>query len=163
MAGQPRIEERTEQPYVAIRALVTMQTLGAVLPGLHPEVYGWLRSRGVPPAGQPFFKYNVVDMDRQLEVEVGVPVAAATTGDARVLAAVLPAGRYATLRHSGHPDGLAGATAVLLDWAAGQGLAWDIEETSEGQRWAARLETYQDDPPPDMDAWETDLAFRLAG
>ena len=28
------------------------------------------------PAGQPFFKYNVIDMARQVEVEVGFPVAA---------------------------------------------------------------------------------------
>jgi hypothetical protein len=37
MAAQPGIVQRTEQPYAAIRALVTMQTLGEVLPGLHPE------------------------------------------------------------------------------------------------------------------------------
>jgi effector-binding domain-containing protein len=162
MAAQPRIVERTEQPYVAIRALVTMQTLGEVLPGLHPEVRRWLRSQGVLPAGQPFFKYNVIDMERQLEVEAGFPIAAAMTGDDRVLAAVLPAGRYATLRHIGHPDGLVGATRKLLDWAAQQDLAWDVEAISEGQRWTARLEIYQYDPPPDMDAWETELAFRLA-
>jgi hypothetical protein len=30
MAVQPGITQRTEQPYVAIRALVTMQTLGEV-------------------------------------------------------------------------------------------------------------------------------------
>ena len=36
MATQPGIVQHTEQPYVAIRALVTMQTLGEVLPGLPP-------------------------------------------------------------------------------------------------------------------------------
>jgi len=45
MAAQPGIVQRAEQPYVAIRALVTMQTLGEVLPPLHPEVNRWLRSR----------------------------------------------------------------------------------------------------------------------
>jgi hypothetical protein len=45
MAAQPGIVQRTEQPYVAIRALVTMQTLGEVLPRLHPEVRRWLRSQ----------------------------------------------------------------------------------------------------------------------
>jgi effector-binding domain-containing protein len=162
MATQPEVVQRAEQPYVAIRALVTMQTLGEVLPGLHPEVRRWLRSQGVQPTGQPFFKFNVIDMDRQLEVEVGIPVATAMTGGDQVLAAVLPAGRYATLRHTGHPDTLIDATRTLLDWAEQQGLAWDVEETSEGQRWAARLQIDQDDPPPDMDAWETELAFRLA-
>jgi hypothetical protein len=92
MAAQPGIIQRTEQPYVAIRTPATMQTLGKVVPPLHPEVLGWLRSRGVEAAGQPFIKYNVIDMDRQLEVEVGFPVAAPMTGEGQVLAAVLPAG-----------------------------------------------------------------------
>jgi effector-binding domain-containing protein len=162
MTAEPRIVDRTEQPYIAIRALVTMQELGQVLPGLHPQAYQWLGTHGGQPTGPPFWKYNVVDMDRQLEVEVGVPVATAMSGDDRVLAAILPAGRYATLVHVGHPAGLEGATRTLLDWAAQQGLAWDVEETSEGERWAARLEVYQDELPADMDTWETQLVFKLA-
>lgn len=161
---EPQIVERVAQPYVAIRAFVTMQTLGTVLPELHPQVFAWLGARGIPPAGAPFWKYNVVDMDRQLEVEVGVPVVAETDGDDRVHSGVLPAGKYATLRHTGHPDGLADATAILLSWAADQGLAFDLTETSDGERWGARLEIYETDPAqePDMNQWHTELAFRLA-
>jgi RNA polymerase sigma-70 factor (ECF subfamily) len=162
MATQPGIVQRTEQPYVAIRALVTMQTLGEVLPRLHPEVRHWLRSQGVQPTGQPFHRYNVIDMDRQLEVEAGFPVAAPVTGEGQVLAAVLPAGRYATLWHTGHPDGLAGATRTLLDWAAQQGLAWDVTSTPDGERWGCRLEIYHDEPGQAMSEWETELAVKLA-
>ena len=111
----PVVAERPAQPYVAIRAQVTMQTIGTVLPPLHPQVFAWLGARGIPPAGPPFWKYNVIDMDRGLDVEVAVPVAASVDGDDRVLAGVLPAGQYATLRYTGHPDGLADATATLLD------------------------------------------------
>ena len=69
------------------------------------------------------------------------------------------------MRYTGHPMGLYDATAALLDWAAGQGLAWDVTETEDGDRWGARLEIYESDPAqePDMDKWVTDLAFRLAG
>jgi effector-binding domain-containing protein len=161
---EPQVIERAAQPYVAIRAFVTMQTLGTVLPELLPEVFAWLGARGIPPVDAPFWKYNVVDMDRQLEVEVGVPVAAEMAGDDRVLAGVLPAGMYATLWHTGHPDGLADATATLLSWAADQGLAFDLTETSDGERWGARLEIYETDPAaePDMNNWQTELAFLLA-
>jgi effector-binding domain-containing protein len=164
MAGEPEVVQRADQPYVAIRALVTMQTLGTVLPGLHPEVASWLRARDVATAGAPFWKYNVIDMERQLEVEVGFPVAVPVAGDDHVLAGVLPAGRYATVRHIGHPDTLVDATRALLDWAAAQGLTWDVTETDEGDRWGARLEIYETDPAqePDMNNWETELAFRLA-
>jgi hypothetical protein len=60
---------------------------------------------------------------------------------------------------------LADATAALLDWAAEQGLTWDVRETEGGQRWGARLEIYETDPAqePDMNQWVTELAFRLAG
>jgi effector-binding domain-containing protein len=162
MAAEPGIVQRAAQPYVAIRAFVTMQSLGEVMPGLHPEVRAWLRSRGMEPTGRPFFKFNVIDMDRQLEVESGFPVAAPVAGEDRVLAAVLPAGRYATLWHTGHPNGLVGATKTLLDWAARQGLAWDVTSVPEGEQWGCRLEIYHDEPGQDMNDWETELAFRLA-
>ena len=100
---EPRIVQRIEQPYVAVRALVTMQTIGDVLPAMHPKVRDWLRSQGVQPAGQPFFKYNVIDMARQVEVEVGFPVAA-PVNRGRPGARGFPAGRYATLWHTGHPN-----------------------------------------------------------
>jgi effector-binding domain-containing protein len=165
MPTQPRVVERPEQPYVAIEGTVTMQTIGAIADRL-PEVFVWLADHHLEPAGAPFFKYNRIDMQRQLEVEVGVPLAtAAAKGDGDIRAGVLPAGRYATLTHTGHPDELAGITATLLDWAAQQGLRWDMTETTRGQRWGCRLEIYHTDPAdePDMRKWQTELAFRLAG
>jgi effector-binding domain-containing protein len=160
--GEPRIIHRDEQPYAAIRALVTMETLAAVLPPLHPALRNWLQEHQVDPAGAPFFKYNVIDMDRQLEVEVGFPVADAVPADERVLAGALRAGEYATVLYTGHPAGLIDATRALLEWADDQGLKWDVTATAEGDRWGCRLEIYVTDDP-DIDKWETELAFRLAG
>jgi hypothetical protein len=51
MITAPRIEHRDAQPYVGIRAQVTMQELRKVLPPLWGEVYGWLASKGIKPAG----------------------------------------------------------------------------------------------------------------
>jgi hypothetical protein len=64
----------------------------------------------------------------------------------------------------GAPETLAGATASLLDWAAAEGLAFDMSPSPEGERWGCRLEIYLTDPrdQPDMNKWETRLAFRLA-
>jgi effector-binding domain-containing protein len=129
-----------------------------------PEVYAWLGARGLPPAGPPFLKYNVIDMTRELEIDNGVPVAALVDGDGEMISGVLPAGRYATLTHVGHPSELVQATKALLDWAAGPGLAWDMSPDGNGDRWASRLEIYLTDPreEPDMSKWVTQLAFRLA-
>jgi len=69
-----------------------------------------------------------------------------------------------TLTHVGHPSELAAATKALLDWAAEQGLTWDVTPSESGERWGCRLETYLTDPSqePDMSKWVTQLAFRLA-
>jgi len=164
MQTEPEIVQRAEQPYVAIKASVTMETIGTVLSQLHPEMFAWLDANGVRPAGAPFSKYNVIDMQRELEIEVGVPVAEAVVGDQRFRPGVLAAGNYARTIYTGHPSGLVDATAALLEWAAKRGLAWDASDTPQGERWGCRLEVYETDPreEPDLNKWETHLIFRLA-
>jgi effector-binding domain-containing protein len=98
MSSAPEIETRAEQPYVAVRAKVTMGEIAAFARRFG-EVFGWLDGHGLVPAGPPFFKYNVIDMARELEMEAGVPIAAAIGGDDQMVSWVLPAGRYATLTH----------------------------------------------------------------
>ena len=80
-------------------------------------------------------------------------------GDDQVRTGLLPAGRYATVVHTGHPDTLVTATRDLLDWAAERGFDWD----ADGNTWGCRLEEYLSDPDevPDMNEWQTRLAFRL--
>ena len=73
MQGTPEIVTRAAQPYAAVRAQVTMAEL-AGLGARFGEVFGWLGARGLAPAGPPFFRYNVIDMARQLDVEAGVPI-----------------------------------------------------------------------------------------
>ena len=72
MPAVPHIETRGEQPYVAIRARVTMAGLGG-LGGRFGEVFGWLAARGLADAGAPFFRYNVIDMARELEIYLTDP------------------------------------------------------------------------------------------
>ena len=156
--------ERPAQPYVTIDAIGAMDDIGQVVPPLNGEVFRWLADHGATPSGPPFWKYNVVDMARTLEIEAGVTVAEPMSSDGRIAAGTLPAGRYATLRHTGHPSTLVEATRSLLDWAAERRLAWDVAPSPDGDRWAARLELYLTDPQtePDMSKWVTKLAFRLA-
>lgn len=157
------IEERPAQRYVAIRRTITMHTFPEVADRL-PEVFGWLAARGIAPAGPPFFRYLLIDMEHELDVEAGVPVAAPVDGEGEVLAGVLPAGRYAVTTHVGHPDELIAVTGAFLDRATAAGLSWDATETDRGTRWGCRLEVLHTDPAeePDMNKWETQLAFRLA-
>jgi effector-binding domain-containing protein len=81
-----------------------------------------------------------------------------------VRAETLPGGRFVRAFFVGHPDGLEKATAELLQWAETQGLRWYMNDSPAGERWGCRLEIYHTDPleQPDMNAWRTELAFRLA-
>ncbi|MET0493032.1 MAG: GyrI-like domain-containing protein [Actinoplanes sp.] len=163
MLAEPTIVWREPQPYVGRRESITMTEFAQVADHL-PTMFDWLGGRGVAPAGAPFFRYRVIDMSAELIVEAGIPVAVPLDVDEPTFVDVLPAGRYATLTHIGHPDELMSVTASLLDWAQQHGLRWDATPTPEGEVWGARLEIMLTDPAeePDMHRWETALLFRLA-
>ena len=164
MITSPKIVERGEQPYVALKEVVSMKEIGAVAGKFLGEIFGWVAGHGLAPAGAPFFKYNVVDMERGLEIEFGIPTANLVTGDDRVLAGGLPAGRYASLVYQGPYEGLYEANAALFDWIKEQGLAMDVKESPEGDRFGCRLEIYLTDLAVEKDPqkWETEVAIKLA-
>ncbi|GAA1836328.1 GyrI-like domain-containing protein [Microlunatus capsulatus] len=158
------VVEEGPQPYVAVTGEVTMETIPA-LADRFGEVEGWLAGQGVEPAGPPFFRYRVIDMDRRLVMEAGVPTADVLDGEGEVRPGVLPAGRYVTTTYVGHPADLVRVTGELLAWTAAQGLAFDVRPGEDGEVWGSRLEWMETDPAvePDMSRWQTRLAFRLDG
>jgi effector-binding domain-containing protein len=103
---EPKLVDRSEQHYVAIRKHVTMAEIGPTLPPLIGDVFAWLAEKGIQPSGAAFWRYNVVEMDKKLEIDVAVPVASPVKGDGQIIADVLPAGRYALMLHTGHPSEL---------------------------------------------------------
>lgn len=158
------VEDRAEQPYVGATASVTMEHFAPVADRV-PEVLGWLAEQGVAPAGAPFFRYHVIDMERELVVQAGVPVDQPVEAVAPGLETdALPAGRYVTTTYTGPPDALVEVTRQLLEWAEQQGLTFDEHPSDQGDVWGCRLETFQTNPleVPDTAHWVTTLAFRLA-
>jgi len=163
MEVAPGITQRAAMPYAGISQWVTMSAVGSVADRI-PEIFGWLGARGITPAGPPFFRYHVIDMERQLLVEAGVPVTSAIEDDGDIRSGTLPAGRFAVMTHTGAPETLMAATSALLGWAQARGLAWDVSQTDAGEKWGCRIESYLTDPAqqPDTSKWQTELAFRLA-
>lgn len=164
MISTPQLIERPAQPYVAIPARVTMQSMMGLLPKLWPEVAGWLGARGFAPSGAPLIRWVVIDMAREMQIEIGFPVAHLVVGDDRVRAGALPAGRYAVAVHSGHYDQLVAAHAALQEWARRERVSWAVDSTADGEAWAARIESYTTDPgvvanPAD---WKTEISYLVA-
>lgn len=160
MEEHPAVVQRDAQPYIGVRGSVTMQEIPVIADRIG-ELFGFLQQRGSTPAGPPFLKYNVIDMAGLLVIEAGIPVVQPPDAEGDIFGATLPAGRFATVVHHGHPDELEGVTAELLGWAEREGLAWDRSEGPDGEHWGCRLENYLTEPSAPMSDWDTQLAFRL--
>ena len=100
-ALEPTIIDRQAEPYLSIPVSVTMETIGPAIPDTHARLLAWMSNHGVEPAGPPFVRYNLIDMERELEIEVGLPIRIGVAGDGAIAAGVLPAGRYASLTQVG--------------------------------------------------------------
>ncbi|MEV4353291.1 GyrI-like domain-containing protein [Nonomuraea sp. NPDC049625] len=160
----PQIVEFPERPYIGIRKAITMTSFGLVGDRIGGLI-GWLAERGVSPADAPFFRYDSINMpEDRLVVQAGVPVPAPVAGEGEIFADVLPAGRYVTTSHHGHPDQLRSVIAGMLKWAEEQALTWDMTEKDGTEHWGCRLEFYKTNPmvEPDLNNWDIDLQFRLA-
>lgn len=161
---EPKIEHRAELPYAGIRTQIRHQEMGSgIIPQLHDEVLAWIEQQGAHPAGPPFMRYYVINMADKMDIELGWPVAKILTGNGRVNAGVLPAGRYASLVYTGIENGIKG-NSVLIGWADENGLVWDRWDDENGDAFASRVEFYLTDPAdePDMSKWETEVAIKLA-
>lgn len=162
MLTLPKLIERAPQSYVALRRTVRLP-FGSVVDATLPELWRWIGAHDIEPVGPPFFKYNLIDMDAENEIEFGVPTATVLQPDGEVVTGTLPGGRYASITYRGHYDRLIEVTAMLQGWMSLQGYRSESEQTPEGERFASRLEIYPTDPQelPDPDDWETVLAFKV--
>lgn len=164
MLSLPAIIERNAQPYIAVRERVSLDAMRPVVDRAFQTLFGWLGRNGIAPAGAAFFKYNLLDTSKRFEIEFAVPVAAEASVEGELIAGVLPAGRYAEVTWTGPYDALFDVNAVLVGWAKEKGLRWDAASTADGERFAARLEIYENNPAEvaDPNALITTVAIKLA-
>ncbi len=166
MLTLPEIAERKAQPYVAVRAKVPMNDMVPSIDSSFATLNGWLGKNGIAPSGAAFFKYNLIDMAGLMEIDFAAPVAEPVVVDAGepVIAGVLAAGRYGQVTWTGSYDHLMDVNAVLIGWAKEKRIAWDMEETSAGDRFEARVEIYENNPSEVEDPKDlvTTVAIRVA-
>ncbi|GIF22722.1 effector-binding domain-containing protein [Actinoplanes tereljensis] len=156
----PAVVAIADRHYAGLRTITPFKGMFAVRDRLMKELYGWLDDHEIA-TGRTFFRLHVVDMDGPMDVEVGVLTDGPVEGDERVKAAVLPAGRYATLTYTGHGRPANGA---LIDWVRQQDLALDCVADPAGDRFGCRYEAYLTDPRTERmkTRWQIELAIRLA-
>ena len=163
MVSKPGVCERPDEHYMGIRTQTPFKGMFTVIDKhLFKELRAWMKQEGVEPVGQPFFRFYIINMEGEMDVEVGIPVATALLGNGRVCSGVLPGGRrYASLVYIG--TGYTGSGA-LTRWAIENGLAFDQWDVPKGTAFRARYERYLTDPKiqPLKSKWEVEVAIKLA-
>ena len=141
----------TAQPVLSQRFQVTPEQLGSKLAEVLPAIFGYASSGAATIVGQPFSRYHA--MGPKLDVEAGIPVAAAAESRGEIVSAELPGGAAATTMHTGPYDTLHEAHAALAQWAEANGHA------PSGAPW----EVYVTDPgsEPDPNKWQTRVYLPL--
>lgn len=158
--GTPGIDRRAARQYVGLRTITAFEGMFAQTDQLFNELRKWVNAHGLAEQGPYFLRYHVIDMKGLMDVEAGFVVKSGQSGDGRVKAGVLPAGRYAHLTYSRYA--LRG-NQVLSIWAQEKKLDVDKDITSKGEAFACRYEAYLTDyrVEPRKTKWQVDLAFRL--
>jgi effector-binding domain-containing protein len=139
MIGEPKIDYRPEKLYMGIRTQTQFRGMFKVVDKLFKEMKTWAKQQKLELAGPPFLRFHVIDMEGEMDIEVGFPVAVALPDDGKITAGVIPAGRYASLIYSG--SGYSGNKA-LVEWARANNLAWDRWDDPKGDGFRARYEAY---------------------
>jgi effector-binding domain-containing protein len=158
----PKLEQRKEQPYVAIRTAVPIP-FGKYLSPLWGEVNHWLKQKGITSSGPAIIRYLTTDMSKKLDIDVGFTVDQVVAGDGRIITDVLPAGKYATVLYTGpvKGKGVYKATVALMAWAAKNNIVWDTTTRDGVEWWNSRTEFYLTDPERELDPkkYQTELVF----
>ncbi len=164
--SEPKIETRVEQFYVAVLAKMPMQQMTQILLPLWNDVFAFLAAKDLQQAGAPFWRYRIINMEGDYQIEAGVPVSRAAIGEGKFLASSFLAGQYLTAIYTGNVKGkgLYFATGDFLGWAEKNNIKWDAWDAPEGHAWEARTEFYLTNPDqePDDNKWQTELVFKIA-
>ena len=106
------LEDRMPQPVLSIRATVRIDELAERHGESLRELWRSMQTRGVMVAGPPFVRYHTFG-PTETDVEVGIPVADAVSGEGRLAAGELPGGAAISTWHIGSPDRLGEAYGRL--------------------------------------------------
>ncbi len=158
--GDASIFDRDAIPTLGIRIVTPFAGMFAQVDKLRRELKKWLKAHDIEPAGPAFLRYHTIDMEGDMDIEYGVCLAQPLTGDERVVAGELPAGRYVGLVYQG--SGLRGNKA-LIEYIRANDLPQDSWDTAEGEAFHCRTERYLTDPAiePRKTRWQIEVSIRL--
>ena len=117
-------------PIAVVRRRARQSQLSAIVPQACGLVWSALKPLGLKGLGRHVAIYRHAG-DDELDVEIGVELAAPFGGRGEVVDSATPAGEVATVTHFGPYAGLGAANQALRDWCAANrrtptGLSWEV-------------------------------------
>ncbi|KQX42806.1 hypothetical protein ASD04_02250 [Devosia sp. Root436] len=162
MLTEPRIVEKTPQPYAAILLTLRQPEISRQAPPLIEDVIKWVKGQGGELTGAPFFNYVTFFPGDMMEMQVGMPTVTVLKPEGRFATGTIPGGKYASLTATVPYHELHGANMTLGDWAKANGYQLDGVPDGDNFINAVRMEIYHKDPGEDPSGHPvTELAFRL--
>ena len=162
MLTEPKIVEKSDQPYAAIVLELAQPEIAAKAPPLIADVIKWIEAHGARHSGPPFFNYVEFRPDGRMVMHVGMPTTTVLQADDGMKTGKIPGGRYASVTHTGPYHELHEANMALDDWTKKQGLVLDGAVKGDGFVGANRIEIYHKDPGEDPSGHPvTEVAFRI--
>ena len=140
--------ELTERPVLFVRMQTARHELPAAIAEGVGKAYGYSQIAGFAVAGHPYTRYLSVGPGL-MDIEVGLPLAAAAESQGDVQAGVLPGGPAVVAVHAGPYEQLTETYAAVERWMQTNGLR------PAGPPW----EWYTTDPSehPDPADWRTEV------
>jgi hypothetical protein len=122
-----RLEQHGSHPLAVVRRCAKSHELSRVVPDACGTVWGVLRAQAVTGLG----RHVAVYLDCQINLEVGVEVAAPFAGHGEVVGSATPAGPVATTTHFGPYGQLHGAHDAIHQWCKNNGYtlagpSWEV-------------------------------------
>jgi len=132
MAYEVIVEQVEARPLAAVRVAVPVGQVGGVWRPALDKVWSFLRTHdGLRTDGHNTFVYRHSVKPGLLEVDFGVEVSRAFTGEGEIVLAYTPAGVAARTVHVGAPGDLVRAYGAIEAWCGANhrplaGVSWEI-------------------------------------
>jgi effector-binding domain-containing protein len=127
MPYEVHVEQHASQPLAVVRRRASIAELPKVIPAACGEVWNLVRARNIAGAG----RHIAVYWDGDINLEIGVELAAPIASSDGLLASATPAGPVATTVHFGPYQRLGAAHEAIQAWCQQNGRAlagpsWEI-------------------------------------
>ena len=137
------IKEQSARPTLTIRATTPVQGLSQLLGQAYGAVAQCLGELGEQPAGPPFVAYYNMDM-QNLDIEVGFACAKKLPGKGEIQSGEIPAGKFASVVHTGPYDQCGPAYEALNQFVKERG------HVATGMAYEFYLNDPQQTPPQEL-------------